>query len=354
MYAITTRLARLATCAALTMTLLVAAVPAVASAQGTQSGTSVSANLPVGGWVAYSFSYPGDLSSVRIDMAYSPSDATIDQGVQLDAYAPGNLPPDGVAFAHGVKPDTTQAWFANAPTTGLQTLPISASQSGTFMVVAHNYTASSANVPVSINLATALMTNTTAGVVSTAGPVLTLVSSSDGVSTSVVTAPVVASATASAPSAPSAAPLPMPGGSSSVSATIQPNGWVAYSFNYAGDLSSIRIDLTYSPSDATIDQAVEIDAFAPGNLPPDGVAFAHGVKPDTTEAWFASAPATGIQTLPISSSQAGTYVVIVHNYDTATENVPVSITLTSALMTNTLAGVVSTAGPALTFVSASQ
>lgn len=70
-------------------------VPTVAT---TTSGSTASTILPAGSWVAYSFNYPGDNSSLKVTFRYSPSDPAADAGMTLDAYAPGNLAPHGSAI----------------------------------------------------------------------------------------------------------------------------------------------------------------------------------------------------------------------------------------------------------------
>ena len=110
-------------------------------------------------------------------------------------------------------------------------------------------------------------------------------------------------------------------------------GWIAYAFPYAGDQSGVHFTLSYSPADSFTDQAVLLDGYSPADPPPNGTAIGSAAESDQA----------GVKHWNFSSDLAGTYVVIVRNWDFLER--AVQFTLTS---TNTETGA---PGPALTFLS---
>ncbi|MBI4318350.1 MAG: hypothetical protein HY675_07660 [Chloroflexi bacterium] len=114
---------------------------------------------------------------------------------------------------------------------------------------------------------------------------------------------------------------------------LEKGAWVAYSFPYPGDGSEVRFGLDYAPADVGTDQGVVLTGYRPSDPPPNG-------KPIGTATQYSN---FGGKHLSIGSSEAGTYTVLLQNWDAAGR--PVQFTLTVSNVTTF------SPGPALTFVS---
>jgi len=134
---------------------------------------TVSATVSSGGWVAYSFDYPGDKSDVGVLLNYDPVDAwteTIKDTIKLEIYRPGDLPspnrePDPMGCACQIDRGV-QYWEFNSETVG------------TYVIVVHNW--DFLKRPVTVELTTFDVVRDRECnidfVASGAGPVLTFVS----------------------------------------------------------------------------------------------------------------------------------------------------------------------------------
>ncbi|MDY0019455.1 MAG: hypothetical protein RBT47_05575, partial [Anaerolineae bacterium] len=170
---------------------------------------------------------------------------------------------------------------------------------------------------------------------STPGPELSFVSSASGATPALETTSTESS----------------PPSSQHISSTLAAEGWVAYSFEYAGDRSDIGIKLTYNPVDEGTERlknSIALDVYRPGRLP-----GTTRVANDADPIGSAGQYAAGVKYWEFSSGTEGTYIVIVHNWDALKR--PVTVTLNTYSVVhgedNKIDFAASSAGPVLTFVS---
>lgn len=95
-----------------------------------QGASVVGGELPArGGWLAYSFFYPGGNPEVRLRLDYDPADPFTDEAVTFDVYAGSDPPPGGTAIA--------SLLVSRNP--GIKEWTLRADASDTYIVVVHNW-----------------------------------------------------------------------------------------------------------------------------------------------------------------------------------------------------------------------
>lgn len=325
----TSRITRFVASLALVFSLVafssISAFAAAPGASSTPVGNSASATLSAGGgWVAYTFSYPGDNSQIEFDLTYNADASTeVDNAITMDVYGPDAPPNTGGA------PIGSATWSAF----GKRAYILDSSTSGTYTLIIHNWDPS--GEPLAINLTSTDISVST----STPGPELSVLSASAG--TIMNNTPAAPATTTTAPESTQSsggATMSTPGSSSVSHALPAGGGWVVYSFNYAGDNTPIEFDLSTNPADNSteVENSIVMQAYGP-----DGP-LNTGSAPVGTASWSSF----GHRTWTLDSNVAGTYTIIIHNWNPSDEQVTVNLTGTD---TST-----STPGPALTMLSAMQ
>ena len=311
----------------ITLTLPTNVVPAFAS--GTD-GTTVNATVPYGGWVAYTFEYPGDGSNVGLKLTYSPTDnwtENSDNAITLKIYRPDQRPTENST----PKPMVSGDHIAY----GVIAAEFSSAKAGTYLVMLQDWGPKRRTIQVQLPAFAAARNEDVDLASSAQGPELSFVSSANGATPALETTSTESS----------------PPSSQHISSTIAADGWVAYSFEYAGDRSQVGIKLTYSPVDEGTERAknsITLEVYRPGRIP-GSTRVANDADPIGSAARYAA----GVKYWEFNSSTEGTYIVIVHNWDALKR--PVTVTLDTY---NVVHGeddkidfAASSAGPVLTFVS---
>jgi hypothetical protein len=298
-----------------------------------QPATQISGALPPGGWMAFTFQYPGDYSKIGVILDYSPTDDPNDVGkldggaVVLSVYSPISRPPGGKPI------DTAKG------NNGQKYWQMESGVGGIYSLVVNNWY--SLGRPVTFSIRTVALGTGSDPFVAPPGPVLTLVGSSARATAGIPAA-------TPEPSAPAPTPTPVPtptapavaGQTGTLSAG---GGWAAYNLPYPGDGSKVAVVLDYSPSDDPRDVgqtngvAVILAAYSPVSLPPSGspIAFAGGNG--------------GQKVWQLTSSQSGNYLLLVNNWDSLGRPVQYKLRTVAVQANGDLVN--GPVGPALTLVS---
>ncbi len=136
-----------------------------------------------------------------------------------------------------------------------------------------------------------------------------------------------------------------------VNATVPHGGWVAYTFEYPGDGSDIGIKLTYSPTDnwtENSDNAVTLKIYSPDQKPNENSTPNPMVSGDHI--------AYGVIAAEFSSDKAGTYLVMVQNWDPKLRKLQVELSTFAVAHDDDgdIDFASSTPGPELSFVSSAS
>ena len=236
---------------------------ALADNQPTTSSanSSVSVTLPAGGsWAAYTFWYSGLSAVDDLSMTYSPADLSTDQYVTFLAYAPGVVPAGNNTIGAGTLFRTPGGIVQS----GLKTWQLTAVDPGTYTVMVQNWDSMGRHVTANLSSIDVV----TGG----AGPALTLIGTSTGVTATGTSAPAPAAPVATAPAAPAPAPAAARGTTATVTlkpgvtlthyrASVSGYGRTQEIWKLAWTLGNSHVKLSsrllgrYHPSNETVDVA---------------------------------------------------------------------------------------------------
>ena len=279
---------RLIGAAALVLALLVPATAAGAADPQSSDASSPAAlagrlqgtlgPAPAGGWAGatdhfayYAFEYPGDESTVSVNLQVYPDDETILDQVGFELYGPRTIQDPGFVYvAGGGQPKQIPNVSAN----------LISRDKGTYLVQVHN----DSSVPIYFTIWADGLPQSLAP-----APPISVVPAPAGPSIAVPAAPAVAP------------PVVQPIGAQSADGSLAPGQHRLFEFSYAGDETVDTVNLQISPDDPVVLDRVGFQVFQPdGTLQVRG-----GAQPKLTPNVSAN----------VISPVAGRYTVKVYNDD---------------------------------------